>query len=69
MGEPFLLPDPRLLAIHAACAQAVHLSGTAGFFSKEERDLEDIKVLAKDGSSAAFLAQAIERASLMSTVA
>jgi hypothetical protein len=48
-------PDPRLLTLHAACARVAHMSGAAEAFNKLERDLEEIKVLAFDGSSARLL--------------
>lgn len=35
--EPFLLPDPRLLAIHAARAQTAHLSGAINYPSHAEK--------------------------------
>jgi len=45
-------PDPRLLSLHAVCARVAHMSGAAEAFDKVERDLEDTRVLALDGSSA-----------------
>jgi len=30
------LPNPQLLALHAACARVVHMSGAVGFFSELE---------------------------------
>jgi len=49
------LPDPRLLALHAACARVAHMSGAAEAFDEFERDIEDTSVLAFDGSSARLL--------------
>ena len=49
------LPDPRLLALHVACARVVHMSGAAEAFDELDRDVEDIRVLAFDGSSARLL--------------
>jgi len=51
------LPDPRLLALHAACARVAHMSGAAEAFDKFECDVEDTRVLAFefDGSSARLL--------------
>ena len=49
------LPDPRLLALHAACARVAHMSGASEAFDEFERDIEDTRVLALDGSSARLL--------------
>lgn len=45
------LPDPVLLALHAACAQVAHLPGVAEYFDQCEREGEDTLVLAEDVSS------------------
>ena len=45
------LPDPRYLAIHAACAKVCHASGAAEVIEKMLREYEEIPVLATDGSS------------------
>ena len=44
------LPDPKLLTLHATCAKVAHLSGAAEVLDEWERDLEEKKVLAADGS-------------------
>jgi len=49
------LPDPMLLALHAACARVVGMSGAAEAINELERDLEETRVLAFDGSSARLL--------------
>ena len=49
------VPDPQLLALHAACARVAHMSGAAEVFDELERDIEDTRVLAFDGSSAHLL--------------
>jgi hypothetical protein len=49
------LPDPRYLALHAACARVVKFSGAAGYIKCLLRDAEDTKVLSEDGSSAELL--------------
>ncbi|CAE6526109.1 unnamed protein product [Rhizoctonia solani] len=54
-GSGLELPDPRLIAIHAACAKVVHQSGTQKFIYNEIRDMEEISVLAEDGSSTALM--------------
>lgn len=48
-------PNPKLLALHAACARVAHMSGAAEAFDELERDVEDTRVLASDGSSARLL--------------
>ena len=53
--EGLELPDPQLLSLHAACARVAHMSGAAEAFDKLEREVEDIEVLASDGSSAHLL--------------
>lgn len=50
-----LPPDPRLLALHAACARVAHMSGATGFIDQVEQDMEETKVLAYDGSFAPLL--------------
>ncbi|KAG8894860.1 hypothetical protein FRB99_000947 [Tulasnella sp. 403] len=49
------LPDPRYLALHAACAQVAHASGAAKYIDELLRDVEDRTVLAEDGSSVQLL--------------
>ena len=50
-----LLPDPQLLGLHAACSRVAHMSGAAEAFDDVERDVEDTRVLAFNGSSAHLL--------------
>ncbi|EKM53636.1 uncharacterized protein PHACADRAFT_125491 [Phanerochaete carnosa HHB-10118-sp] len=61
------LPDPRLLAIHAACARTLHMSGAAEYIDKCDWDAEDIQVLAEDGSSHAILLEKINRIAVSSS--
>ena len=49
------LPDPRYLALHAACAKVAPFPGPAKHIHKSFRELEDTKVLASNGSSAEAL--------------
>ena len=49
------LPDPDLIALHAACARVAYLSGAAEYFDMLEQDAEETTVLANDGSSAYLL--------------
>jgi hypothetical protein len=53
------LPDPQYLALHAARAQVAHLSGAAEYIETTYRKLEDMKVLASNGSSADTLSFAL----------
>jgi len=46
------LPDRRYLRVHAACAKVANMSGAGEFIDRMLRDMEDIRVLAADGSSA-----------------
>lgn len=52
-------PDSYLLALHATCARVTHMSGAAEFFDQLQRDVEDTRVLAFDGSSAPLLSNLI----------
>ncbi|KAF7296144.1 hypothetical protein MKEN_01429700 [Mycena kentingensis (nom. inval.)] len=49
------LPDPRLLALHAVCAEVAHMSGAAKVLDEFVREEEEIGVLAQDGGSAELL--------------
>ncbi|KAG8794196.1 hypothetical protein FRC12_000215 [Ceratobasidium sp. 428] len=51
----FPLPDPRYLALHAACARVVHLSGAAKSVDRILDDATSIQVLSGDGSSSEIL--------------
>ena len=53
------LPDPRYLALHAACARVAHLSGAGEYIDAFDRDIDTTPILAKDGSSAKLLAEAL----------
>lgn len=53
------LPALRYLKVHATCAKVANLSGAAEYIDKVMRDLEDIQVLAADGSSADVLNHAL----------
>ncbi|CAE6522998.1 unnamed protein product [Rhizoctonia solani] len=45
------LPDPRFIAIHAACAKTIWSSGTFRYLDRIVQDWEELPVLAEDGSS------------------
>jgi hypothetical protein len=49
------LPNPQLLALHAACARVAHMSGAAEAFDELEWEVEETMALASDGSSAHLL--------------
>ncbi|KAL7278641.1 hypothetical protein ACG7TL_007642 [Trametes sanguinea] len=53
------LPSPKYLRVHAACCQIAHLSGAAAHLDVIFRDMEELKVLAQDGSSADVLTYAL----------
>ncbi|KAF8340155.1 hypothetical protein F5887DRAFT_919553 [Amanita rubescens] len=57
---PHCLHWTRYLALHAACTKVAFMSGTAEHIDMVMRDIEDIKVLAADGSSAKVLAHALQ---------
>jgi hypothetical protein len=60
-SDPIALPvpSPELLALHAACAKVAHLSGAGEEIDELDRDLDDLNVLASDGSSAPVLTHAL----------
>ncbi|CAE6501122.1 unnamed protein product, partial [Rhizoctonia solani] len=49
------LPDPRLIAIHAAIAKVTWSSDTRAYLDRIVKDLEELPILAKDGSSDVLL--------------
>jgi len=55
------LPSQRYLALHAACAKVAHLSGAGEYIDAVDRDIDTTRVLARDGSSAGVLADAMTR--------
>lgn len=62
------LPDPRFLRLHAAICRVAHLSGAAQHMDKMEREDEETKVLASDGSSADHLSARLAELQLLSLV-
>jgi hypothetical protein len=60
-SDPITLPTPssELLALHAACAKVSHFSGAGEEIDELDRDLDDLRVLAADGSSSSVLAHAL----------
>ncbi|KAF8573903.1 hypothetical protein K439DRAFT_1399426 [Ramaria rubella] len=55
------LPDPRYLALHAACAKVAHVSGAGQYVESVYRDMDSAEVLASNGSSADVLEAALAR--------
>jgi hypothetical protein len=53
-------PNPDYLRIHAACCRVAHLSGAAEHMDKILEDLEYMRVLSEDGSSAHVLSFALQ---------
>ncbi|KAH8082008.1 hypothetical protein BXZ70DRAFT_901214 [Cristinia sonorae] len=60
--QPPALPSRMLLATRAACSRVLHMSGAAEQINIILRDIEEVGVLAKDGSAADLLFSAISRA-------
>jgi hypothetical protein len=58
--EDLALPNPDYLRIHAACCRVAHLSGAAEQIDKVLEDLEVMRVLSEDGSSAHALSFALQ---------
>ncbi|KAG8965648.1 hypothetical protein FRC03_000343 [Tulasnella sp. 419] len=58
------LPSPRYIGIHAACARVVHLSGAGKYIDGVFRDLEEMRMLATDGTSGDVLSLALSRTSI-----
>jgi len=54
------LPNPIYLKIHASCCRIAHLSGAGEYMDKTLEDLEEMRVLSKDGTSAHLLAFALQ---------
>ncbi|KAG2040770.1 hypothetical protein BDR03DRAFT_857427, partial [Suillus americanus] len=49
------LPSPHYLGIYAACCKVAWLSGAKDYIEKAFRDMEDIRAMVSDGSSAEAL--------------
>ena len=47
--------------MHAACAKVAHLSGAREYIDTVDRDIDTTRVLARDGSSARVLVDAMTR--------
>ncbi|KAG8746503.1 hypothetical protein FRC11_012685 [Ceratobasidium sp. 423] len=45
------LPDPRYLALHAACARVIKLSGAVEYIARIPSDFEETEVLSENGSA------------------
>ena len=56
-------PDPRYLALHAACVKIAHPSVAGQYIDGVDRDISTTLVLANDGSSSRVLAETITRIS------
>ncbi|KAF9233591.1 hypothetical protein BU15DRAFT_90278 [Melanogaster broomeanus] len=57
--EEFPLPSPTYLRIHAACAKVAKLSGAGDYIDNLSRELEELRVLSNDGTSAELLEHAL----------
>ena len=58
------LPNPEYLKLHAAVCRVAQLSGAAGYLDQEDRDVDRIGVLARDGSSANLLGSRLKYVTL-----
>ncbi|KAG9026895.1 hypothetical protein FRB95_008348 [Tulasnella sp. JGI-2019a] len=58
------LPNARFLKLHAACVKVANLSGASEYIESMLRDVEEIEVLASDGTSADVLEFALARSSI-----
>jgi hypothetical protein len=54
------LPNREYLKLHAAVCRVAHMSGAAGYLDQEDRDVDRIGVLARDGCSANLLASRLQ---------
>ncbi|KAG8812506.1 hypothetical protein FRC17_002006 [Serendipita sp. 399] len=54
-AEIMPLPNPAYLRLHAACTKIAYMSGAGEIIHKLEREIEDMDVLASDGSSVNYL--------------
>lgn len=59
------LPDRRYLALHAACAKVIHMSGASDYINEILNKLEHAQVLSEDGSSVELLESLLSGASLL----
>ncbi|KAF9787523.1 hypothetical protein BJ322DRAFT_1107581 [Thelephora terrestris] len=50
-SEAIDLPDPQILELHAAFSRVFHMSGAGEYFEAYWRDMDEIRVLAPDGST------------------
>jgi hypothetical protein len=58
------LPNPEYLKLHAAVCRVAHMSGAADYLDQEDRDVDRVGVLARDGSSANLLASRLQYVTL-----
>jgi len=58
------LPNREYLKLHAAVCRVAHMCGAAGYLDQEDRDVDRVAVLARDGSSANLLASRLKYISL-----
>jgi hypothetical protein len=59
------LPKSDYLRLHAAVCRVAHMSGAAGYLDLEDRKIERLGVLARDGSSADFLTSRLMHVALV----
>jgi len=57
--EHLPVPAPELLALHATCCKVAHLSGSSEWIDMVHRDINEMGVLAPDGTSGDMLGYAL----------
>ena len=57
--EGLAVPSPHCLELHALCCEVTKLSGAGEYVELVQDELEELKVLAGDGSSAELLSFAL----------
>jgi len=50
-SEGINLPDPQILELHAAFSRVLYLTGAGKYFEAYWRDMDELRVLASDGST------------------
>jgi len=63
-GKKIEPPSPRLIALHAACAQIAHMSGAAEYLEETFRDTEPIPVMTATPNAAGELVHALKKVQL-----
>lgn len=62
------VPESSFLRFHAACAKIAHMSGIGELMDQWDSEIDDLDVLASDGSSVTLLASRLAAFSALSLV-